>query len=273
MRLPPSDDEIRTRLGPAWPVFGAVDSHAHVFERGFPFAAERGNPAPYPLEYYLEWMHALRIPRCVQVTASCYGFDNSVTRYAIEECRMSGVAVRGVAIIHPDIEDAELASLASSGFVAARLIASRVANFGTGDFDALARRCAEWRWHLEVNVDQCDDWLELERRLAGSPVPLVFEHLGVGPGDGPDSAGVRAVLRLLERRADFAVKLRFPDLAPVLGVFVRDYPDRLMWGSSLPQDDAGPDDLDLIAHALEHLPDPALRERVFATNAERFYGF
>jgi D-galactarolactone isomerase len=218
-------------------------------------------------------MHALCIPRCVQVTASCYGFDNSVTRYAIEECRTNGIAVRGVAIVHPDIDEAELGSLARAGFVAARLMASRVANVGTDDFHALARRCAAWRWHLEVNVDACDAWLDLEPRLAGSPVPLVFEHLGIGAHDGPDSEGMRALLRLLERRSDFAVKLRLPDVAPVLDVLLRHHPDRLMWGSSLPQDDPTVDDLELIAGMLERLPDPGLRERVFATNAERFYGF
>jgi predicted TIM-barrel fold metal-dependent hydrolase len=104
-------------------------------------------------------------------------------------------------------------------------------------------------------------------------VPVVFEHLGLGAGDGPESGGVRAVLRLLERRTDFAVKLRLPDVAAVLDVLVRRHPDRLMWGSSNPQEDAADDDLGLMAHALEHLPDPALRERVFARNAESFYGF
>ena len=276
MRLPPSEDEIRSRLGSAWPVFGAVDCHAHVFEQGFPFAAGRdSDPAPYPFDYYLGWIRALRIARSVQVTASCYGFDNSATRYAMEECRANGVAARGVAIIHPEIEEAELAVLARAGFIAARLMASRMASVGMGDFDALARRCAAWRWHLEVNVDGSDAWAALEPQLAASPVPVVFEHLGMREGEGPQAPGVRAVLRLLEKRRDFAVKLRFPDIAPVVALFVRHHPDRLMWGSNLPQPVNGDacGDLELIASALEARPDAPARERVFAGNAERFYGF
>ena len=275
MRLPPSEDEIRTRLGDAWPVFGAVDCHAHVFEQGFPFAAGReSDPRPYPFDYYLGWIRALGIARSVQVTASCYGLDNSATRYALEECRASGVAARGVAIIHPEIEEAELAALSRAGFIAARLMASRVADVGLESIEALARRCADWRWHLEVNVDDSASWAELEGRLAASPVPVVFEHLGVRDGEPPDAAGLRALLRLLEQRPDFAVKLRFPDIAPAAALLARHHPDRLMWGSSLPQANghAG-DDLELIAAALALLPDAAARSRVFAANAERFYGF
>jgi predicted TIM-barrel fold metal-dependent hydrolase len=276
MRLPPSEDEVHSRLGEAWPVFGAVDCHAHVFEEGFPFAAgQRSDPRPYPFDYYLGWIRALRIARSVQVTASCYGFDNSATRYAIDECRANGVAARGVAIVHPEIEEAELAALARAGFIAARVMASRVAAVGIEAFDALARRCAPHRWHLEVNVDRSDAWEPLEPRLAASPVPVVFEHLGMRADEGPQSPGVHAVLRLLDKRRDFAVKLRFPDIAPVVQLFVRHHLDRLMWGSNLPQPMNGNayGDLELIAAALEALPDAGARERVFAANAERFYGF
>jgi len=275
MRLPPSEDEIRSRLGDAWPVFGAVDCHAHVFEQGFPFAAGReSDPRPYPFDYYLGWIRALGIARSVQVTASCYGFDNSATRYAIDECRAGGVAARGVAIIHPEIDEPELAVLARAGFIAARLMASRVASLGLESLDALARRCADWRWHLEVNVDDPGSWEALEARLAQSPVPVVFEHLGVREGEAPDSPGLCAVLRLLDRRPDFAVKLRLPDLAPAAALLVRHHADRLMWASSLPQANGhADDDLELIAAALDLLPGASARARVFAANAERFYGF
>jgi len=275
MRLPPSEDEIRSRLGDAWPVFGAVDCHAHVFEQGFPFAAGReSDPRPYPFDYYLGWIRALGIARSVQVTASCYGLDNSATRYALDECRANGVAARGVAIVHPEIEEAELAALARAGFIGARLMASRVAGVGVEHLEALARRCADWRWHLELNVDDSASWAELEERLAALPVPVVFEHLGVRASEAADSPGLLALLRLLDRRSDFAVKLRFPDVAPAARLLVRHHPDRLMWGSSLPQADGHAyGDLELIATALDLLPGVDARARVFGANAERFYGF
>ena len=59
----------------------------------------------------------------------------------------------------------------------------------------------------------------------------------------------------------------------------RHHPGRLMWASSLPQADGDLHgghawrDLDAIASALELLPGAEDRARVFAANAERFYGF
>jgi len=274
MRLAPSAEEIRARLGDAWPVEGAVDCHAHVFERGFPLSAARAyDPEPYPLEAYLAWSRALGIARCVQVTASCYGFDNSAVAYAMEECRISGIGVRGVATIHPEIATAELEKLARAGFAGARVTTSRIAGLGLEALEDVAKRCVPLRWHVEVNVDAAKEWLALEPRLARLPVPVVFEHLGmIDESEGADAPGLRAVLRLLEKRADFAVKFSSftrMEAAPVARLFAREFPDRLMWGSNLAP--AG-DDLALIALALEWLPEAKLRASVFSLNAERFYG-
>src|SRR5439155_1130995 len=122
--------------------------------------------------------------RCVQVNASCYGLDNSVTRYALDECRANGVAARGVATIHPEIGYVELEKLARGGFVGARLMTSRIGSLGLEAFEEVAKRC--------------------------------LPHPGWSGG--------------------------------------------------------APDDLELIGAALEWLPDSVARQRVFADNAERFYG-
>lgn len=269
MRLAPSAEEIQARLGDAWPVPGAVDCHAHVFEPGFPLAAARAfEPHEYPLEHYLAWLQALGIRRCVLVNASCYGFDNSVTRYALEECRANGVAARGVATIHPEIGFVELQKMAAAGFVGARLMSSRVAGVSLESLEAVARRCAGVRWHLEINVDSCDEWVALEPRLARSPVPVVFEYLGKDAA--PEAPGIEAVLRLLDRRRDFAVKLcGNGDLTRRLA---KQFPDRLMWGSHLRRTGEAFGDLGIIACVLQSIPDPVTRRRVFCDAAERFYG-
>ncbi|TMI15377.1 MAG: hydrolase, partial [Betaproteobacteria bacterium] len=147
-------------------------------------------------------------------------------------------------------------------------------------------RCLPHRWHVEINVDACEEWVALEARLAKSPVPVVFEHLGRIEGEqGANAPGLCAVLRLLDKRPDFVLKLSsfyrllpnagFKDVAPIVKLFARDFPDRLMWGSNLPHpglSGGAPDDLELIGAALEWLPDSVARQRVFADNAERFYG-
>jgi D-galactarolactone isomerase len=269
MRLAPSAEEIQARLGDAWPVPGVVDCHAHVFEPGFPLASPRSfQPHEYPLEHYLAWLRSLGIRRCVLVNASCYGFDNSVTRYALEECRANGVAARGVATIHPEISFLELQKMAAAGFVGARLMSSRVAGVALDAFEAVARRCAAVRWHIEVNVDACDEWTALEPRLAGSPVPVALEYLGTDAA--ADSPGIRAVLRLLDKRREFAVKL--PKSAGLARLLHREFPDRLMWGSHLSQSGGTLDDLGFIGEVLQSLPDPAKRRALFCDNAERFYG-
>src|SRR6266516_2590066 len=112
MRLAPSAEEVQARLGDAWPISGAVDCHAHVFERGFPLAAVRAfDPLPYPLEYYLAW------------------------------------------------------KLARGGFVGARLMTSRIGSLGLEVFEEVAKRCLPHRWHVEINVDACEEWVALEPRL------------------------------------------------------------------------------------------------------------
>lgn len=268
MRLAPSAEEIQARLGDAWPVPGAIDCHAHVFEPGFPLAVARAfEPHEYPLEHYLAWLQALRIRRCVLVNASCYGFDNSVTRYALDECRANGVGARGVATIHPEIGFVELQKMAAAGFVGARLMSSRVAGVCLESFEAVARRCSSVRWHIEVNVDSCSEWITLEPRLVRSPVPVVLEYLGEDAV--PEAPGMEAVLRLLDRRRDFAVKICAN--RELTGLLAREFPDRLMWGSQLRPGEAF-SDLGIIGCVLESIPDPALRRRVFCDNAERFYG-
>lgn len=267
MRLAPSAQEIQARLGDSWPVPGAIDCHAHVFEPGFPLAAARAfEPHEFPLEHYLAWLQALGIRRCVLVNASCYGFDNSVTRYALDECRANGVAARGVATIHPEIGFVEMQKMAAAGFVGARLMTSRVAGVNLESLEAVARRCAALRWHIEVNVDSSGEWLALEARLARSPVPVVLEYLGQDAA--PRAPGIEAVLRLLDRRRDFALKLC--NNAQLAQLLVKQFPDRLMWGSHLSQ--SALDDLGLIGCVLQSIPDPATRRAVFCDNAERFYG-
>jgi len=55
---------------------------------------------------------------------------------------------------------------------------SRIGSLGLEAFEEVAKRCLPHRWHVEINVDACEEWVALEPRLAKSPVPVVFEHLG-----------------------------------------------------------------------------------------------
>jgi 2-pyrone-4,6-dicarboxylate lactonase len=270
MRAAPlSIAEIRARLGAGWPPAGLVDAHAHAIEPGHPLATTRAyDPEPFPIEAYRRQAAALGVARSVMVTASCYGFDNSVTRNALAEL---GPQTRGVAIIDPEIQEAELEKYVTAGFVAARILTARPGVVGDAAFETVARRCAPHGWHVEINVRDAYEWLALEPRLAQSPVPLVFEHLGRARGDeGVETEGFRAMLRLLEARPEFHVKVtgKFEGMEPVLRVLAGRFPQQLVWGSNLPDTR-----LEALLPLWQWMSEPALRQAVFADNAARLYRF
>src|SRR5512146_1946072 len=91
---------------------GTVDCHCHVFEdeARYPLAADRSyTPPPCPLSEYLGICAVLGIERTVQVNASVYGFDNSVTLDVIE--KLGQKRARGIAGVRPDISSSELEKL------------------------------------------------------------------------------------------------------------------------------------------------------------------
>ena len=266
---PLSIAEIRARLGRDWPPAGLVDAHARAIEPEYPLATAREyDPEPFPVEAYRRQVNALGVERCVQVTASCYGFDNSATRNALAEL---GPQARGVAVIDPEIQEAELEKYAAAGFVAARVLTSRPGAHGAAAFEGVARRCAAHGWHVEINVRYAGEWVGLEPRVVRSPVPVVFEHLGRAFGDdGVRSEGFRAMLRMLEARPDFQVKVTggLDAVEPALRVLATRFPEQLVWGSNLPHTRP-----EALLQLWEWLPDRALRQKLFADNAARLYRF
>jgi predicted TIM-barrel fold metal-dependent hydrolase len=261
--------EIRAKLGSDWPPAGLVDAHAHAIEPGHPLATTREyDPEPFPIEAYRRHAAALGVTRSVMVTASCYGFDNSVTRNALAEL---GPQARGVAMIDPEIQEAELGKYVDAGFVGARILTARPGVVGDGAFETVAQRCVAHGWHVEINVRDAYEWLALEPRLRQSPVPLAFEHIGRAGGDeGTEAEGFRAMLRLLEARPDFHVKVTgdFGGREPALRVLASRFPRQLVWGSNLPETP-----LEELLPLWQWMSEPALRQAVFADNAARLYRF
>ena len=91
---------------------GASDCHCHVFEdpAKYPLVENRSYTPPYlPLARYLGMCETVGLSRTVQVNASVYGFDNSLTLDIIAE--LGQHRARGVAGVRPDVTAAELARL------------------------------------------------------------------------------------------------------------------------------------------------------------------
>ena len=268
---------------------GTVDCHAHIFDRFERYPLSPGRKYQPPLcsrESWLALHAALGVDRGVQVHGSPYGFDNSITEDFIIDFPKRFVAV---AAISPDIPEKKLQELNASGFRAARLMDQFATGATTKDLEAIAKRVAPLGWHIEINIAKSADWAGLEARLKRCPVPLVFDHLGrVRGGEGANSSGFKAILRLLTQRDDCWAKVsswyrlsdsgppEFADMKPLAQLLLRERPDRCVWGTNWPHPGLAadmPNDADLVDQLDSWLPGDAVREPLFASNAARLYRF
>ena len=268
---------------------GTVDCHAHIFDRfdRYPLAGQRKYSPPLcSREAWLALHAALGVERGVQVHGSPYGFDNSITEDFLRE---HPGRLAGVAAISPQIAEHDLRRLDRSGFRAARMMDQFATGATTADLEAVARRVAPYGWHIEINIARSADWVELEPRLRGCPVPLVFDHLGrVRGGEGVDAPGFKVVRRLLAERDDCWTKIsswyrlsdsgppHFEDMKVLIQAVLNERPERCVWGTNWPHPGMTklmPNDADLVDQLDSWLPSDAIREPLFAGNAARLYGF
>jgi 2-pyrone-4,6-dicarboxylate lactonase len=288
--LPP-DSRLRAPRRPL--PRGTVDCHAHVFDRfeKYPLSPSRKYDPPLcSREAWLALHQALGVDFGVQVNATPYGFDNTISEDFLREQagEMSGRFV-GVATIPPDIPEADLRRLDKAGFRAARLMDQFGNAATTAMLEPIVARIAPLGWHLEINIARSADWVELEPRLRRCPVPLVFDHLGrPRGGEGVDAPGFRAILRLLAERDECWTKIsswyrlsdsgppHYADMAPFVKKLLSERPDRCVWGTNWPHPGLHsfmPNDADLVDLLDSWLPSDSVRVPLFAANAARLYRF
>jgi 2-pyrone-4,6-dicarboxylate lactonase len=265
---------------------GSIDAHCHVFGPAdrFPFSAK----AKYlPQDAGPEMLFALRdrlgFDRNVIVQASCHGTDNAATLHAIAE---SGARARGVAVVNPAVDEAELARLHEGGIRGVRFnFLKRLVDDAPKDrFLDLARRLPAG-WHVVVYFE-ADILAELRPFLDAIPVPLVIDHMGrPDVRQGRDGADLRAFRALLDSRSDIHFKATCPDRLDPAGApwddfarsvapLVADYPDRCLWGTDWPHpnmQDAIPDDGALVDMIPRIAPTADLQRRLLVDNPRRLY--
>jgi predicted TIM-barrel fold metal-dependent hydrolase len=266
-----------------------VDCHAHIFDRFDRYALAGTHKYSPPLcarEAWLALHSALGVARGVQVHGSPYGYDNSITYDFLQEHRGRFV---GVAVVGPDVSDAELKRLDAGGFCAARLMDQFPTGATTAMLEDIARRIAPYGWHIEINIAKAGDWVALEPRLRRCPVPLVFDHMGrPRGGEGVNSPGFNVIRRLLTERDDCWTKIsswyrlsdagppHYDDMRPFVQTLLKERPDRCVWGTNWPHPGLTafmPNDVDLLDLLESWLPGDAVRENLFAVNAAKLYGF
>ena len=269
---------------------GTTDCHCHVFAdpARYPLAAGRSYTPPLcTLDDYVAMCHTLGIDRTVQVNASVYGFDNSVTLDLI--AKLGQDKARGVAGVAPDATAADIARLHEGGFRGVRLSTKVKGYGGTDVIETMAAQVRPFGWHLQLHMARSAELAELEPRLMKLAVPLVFDHLGSTRGnEGVNAPGFQALLRILKSRDDAWVKISswyrrsdagapdYADMKPLAQALVEARADRCVWGTNWPHpecDVAMPNDGDLVDLFCDWVPHRAARERIFVANPAQLYGF
>ncbi len=281
--VPNSSGTARPRLAaPA----GACDAHIHIYDAGFlPAGSTARLVDSAAVADYRKLQARTGTTRTVVVTPAAYRTDNRVTLDAIRS--LGAVSTRGVAVVHPDVTDAELQALDDGGVRGIRFTlfdpATAVTTFDM--VEPLAHRVAELGWHVQLHwrADQIVPRAELLDRLPGT---LVFDHLARLPMPEGASHPAFGIVEHLLKGGRAWVKLsgpyldhRGPDYEGGTGVaqaFVRAAPDRLVWGSDWPhptEKEVKPDDAALFDLLGDWAGDEALRRRILVDNPAALYGF
>jgi len=266
----------------------ACDCHMHIYD-GARFAPPRPQSRMQTnatVADYRRLQQRIGTTRTVVVSPAAYGTDNRVTLDAI--ARLGNA--RGIAVVHPDIGDAELAALAASGIRGIRFTQFDPAT-ATTTFDMiepLAARVHELGWHVQIHMraDQIADAQGLWPRL---PCPIVFDHLGRLPQPAGTAAAAFAVIRRLIENGRTWVKLSgayldsqagppgYGDVTAAARAFVNAAPERVLWGSDWPHPslgaDAKPDDAALFDLLLDWAPEARTCQRILVDNPAALYVF
>jgi D-galactarolactone isomerase len=264
---------------------GACDTHIHVYDAAAPRAPGTPMPGTFTVDDYLVVQRRLGLSRVVVVQPNAYGDDNALALAAIARL---GAGARGVAVVRPDVTDAELARLTAGGMRGLRIMTLNGGRLGFDVMDALAARVHAFGWHANVQLDG-RALPRHEAQLARLPGRFVIDHTGkflepVAVDDEP----FRALLRLVDTGRCW-VKLSAPyetskdgppgyeDVSRLARALVRHAPERLLWASNWPHPSARapapPDDADLLDLLLDWAPDAGTRARILADNAAELYGY
>jgi D-galactarolactone isomerase len=267
-------------------LYGACDCHVHIYEDGYPLAPTATFKPPHaPVTAYRAVQRALGLERVVLVQPTGYGLDN---RCLLDALAQLGDAARGIAMVPPEVPDAELARLHAAGVRGVRfmMVAGAGGPLPWEALEPMAKRIAPLGWNVNLQLDGRDLPLyhALIDRLPGN---VVIDHTGkfIVPV-ATDDAAFKTLQAILDR-PDRWVKLSAPyetsisgpphyaDVGALARALVQSHPQRCLWASNWPHPNRVPPpaDADMLALLGEWADDAATRERILVTNPARLYGF
>ena len=264
---------------------GSCDCHMHIYEDRFPLAPTATfKPPNAPPSAYRDVQRDLGITRAVIVQPTGYGFDNRAT---LEGIAALGSGARGVAVVHPDVSDAELERLTDAGMRGVRFHMQPGGVLPWDALDGLAAKVRPFGWHVQLQLDG-RELPQHEPRLKKLPCRLVVDHVGKfgQPGTTAEHPGFKALLRLLDT-GNCWVKLsapyetskvgppRYDDVLPLARALAKANPDRCLWASNWPHPNQKvvPSNAAMLDLLLEWVDDETTRTRILVDNPEKLYGF
>lgn len=266
---------------------GAWETHAHVIGAppDFPLVPDRHFTAPPASpEDFVGMLDTVGLTYGVLVQVSVHGTDN---RLLVEALRRYPDRLRGVAVIDPATPDAGIAALKDAGVAGIRILDIVGGGVGLGDLEALADRCAEVGWHVQVAVRGVA-YPEIAPRLRRLRAPFIIDHMGWCPAQaGVGHPDFQAVLDLV-RDTGCYVKLSggfrlsaaakpFRDTFAFARALIAAAPDRMVFGSDWPHvglydAEARPDVGEILDGLADYTADADLQRRILVDNPARFYG-
>jgi D-galactarolactone isomerase len=264
----------------------ATDCHHHIYDARFPADPTATVKAPdATVADYRLLQKRLGTMRNVIVQPSAYGVDN---RLLVESLGKFGLkTTRGVAVVNSSVTDAELKQLDAAGVRGIRFNLKQAGATTWELVEPLSTRVAALGWHIQVNApaQQIAAQKDLWNRVASQ---IVFDHLANVPAVGMTDPLFGVVSELLQKRKAW-VKLSgayieskvgpptYADSTVVARAFVKEAPERLVWGSDWPHptapSNAKPDDALLLDLLAEWAPDRNMRNRILVDNPAKLYGF
>src|SRR4051812_3799514 len=262
---------------------GAADCHIHIYDSRFQPPVDR--PVNGTVSDYRLLQKRIGVSRVVIVQPRNYKTDNSPT---VDAIRQLGIAnARGIAVLHPTVEEAQLKRLDEAGIRGIRFTLGNAkhAVVSIDMIEPLAKRIAPYGWHVQLNMDP-QQVVESAAMLKRLPTQIVFDHMGKPPlPAGVNHESHKAIRALLDTGRAW-VKISgayivddnppvYAEATKVAQEFVRAAPERAVWGSDWPHPgpQVHPDDAVLLDLLSQWAPDEKLRKRILVENPEKLYGF
>jgi 2-pyrone-4,6-dicarboxylate lactonase len=263
------------------------DCHSHAYGpyARFPLAQSRAFEPPESSIETLEevWQHNA-VDRAVLIQGSAYETDHSALLHAIAR---DPERRRGIAILPPDVPQAELVRLHQCGVRGVRFNwVKHLRPTVTLDQAAiLLHRVQPLGWHGEVHIDA--DLLEQAERLTlPDGVLLVIDHMArLDASLGLNQPLCTRLLRLLEREHIW-VKLSGADRVaarcdslraalPFMKALIKQAPEKCVWGLDWPHVNLTPkrSDHELFALLQEAAPEEQMQRKIMMENPARLYAF